>query len=75
MKQSETAINLQDCRFSFLQHRKFGSSSTGSVSVGQEDALRKKLHKNVLPDWKTKVKKEKTKKTPIRIFGGTIFLP
>lgn len=34
-KQSETAVNLQDCRFSFLQQGKFGSSSTGPVSAGQ----------------------------------------
>lgn len=46
-KQSENAVNLQDCRFSFLQQGKFGSLSTGPVSAGLEEVLGKELHKNV----------------------------
>lgn len=53
---------LQICMFSFLQYRKFGSTSREPVSVEHEDALRKHLPKN-MSDWKMKgenyLKKEK----------------
>lgn len=70
---------MQDCRFSFLQRGKFGSSSTKPVSVGQEDTLRKEPHKNVCltRKWKGKNKdktKKKKKAKANRTFGGTIFL-